>query len=173
MNNFSNRKEALMGDRYLQKIKAFIRSPGLQQERMEDLLRRIKVNLPALEEWLTEAEDHWSEEDGVYRFYHQSMKVFDRLQPLTKEGFQLIVKIGGETDPPNEWYCQIYQEGTERGFDESVNERWLECTRPILEAFWHTKYFIQMMLKYGKELESAPQCLPSGWAAVLYLFELR
>jgi hypothetical protein len=54
-----------------------------------------------------------------------------------------------------------------------VNERGLECTRPILEAFWHTKYFIQMMLKYGKELESAPQCLPSGWAAVLYLFELR
>jgi hypothetical protein len=49
----------------------------------------------------------------------------------------------------------------------------LECTHPILEAFWHTKYFIQMMLKYGRELESAPQCLPSGWAAVLYLFELR
>ena len=91
-----------MGDRYLEKMKAFIRTPGLQQERMEDLLRSIKANLPALEEWLSEAEDHWGEEDGVYRFYHQSWKVFDRLQPLTKEGFQLIVKIGGETDPPND-----------------------------------------------------------------------
>jgi hypothetical protein len=30
-----------------------------------------------------------------------------------------------------------------------------------------------MMIKYAKELESAPQMLPSGWAAVLYLFELR
>jgi hypothetical protein len=99
---FLRSKEALMGDRYLEKMKAFIRTPGLQQERMEDLLRRIKANLPALEEWLSEAEDHWGEEDGVYRFYHQSWKVFDRLQPLTKEGFQLIVKIGGETDPPND-----------------------------------------------------------------------
>jgi hypothetical protein len=65
---------------------------------MEDLLHRIKANVPALEEWLSEAEDHWGEEDGVYRFYHQSWKVFDRLQPLTKEGFQLIGEIGGETD---------------------------------------------------------------------------
>ena len=28
-----------------------------------------------------------------------------------------------------------------------------------------------MMAKYAKRLDSAPQCLPSGWAAVLYLFE--
>jgi hypothetical protein len=30
-----------------------------------------------------------------------------------------------------------------------------------------------MMAKYAKQVDSAPQCLPSGWAAVLYLFELR
>jgi hypothetical protein len=30
-----------------------------------------------------------------------------------------------------------------------------------------------MMAKYAKQLDSEPQCLPSGWAAVLYLFELR
>jgi hypothetical protein len=42
----------------------------------------------------------------------------------------------------------------------SVNEHRLEYTRPIVEAFWHTKYFIQMMVRYGKKLESAPQCLP-------------
>jgi hypothetical protein len=43
----------------------------------------------------------------------------------------------------------------------------------VLEAFWHTRYFIQMMARYGKKLESAPERLPSGWAAVLHLFELR
>jgi hypothetical protein len=42
-----------------------------------------------------------------------------------------------------------------------------------LDGFWHAKYFIQMMMKYAKELESAPQALPSGWAVVLYVFELR
>jgi hypothetical protein len=40
---FLRLKEALMGDRYLEKMKAFTRTPGLQQERMEDLLRRIKA----------------------------------------------------------------------------------------------------------------------------------
>ena len=39
---FLRLKEALMGDRYLEKMKAFTRTPGLQQERMEDLLRRTK-----------------------------------------------------------------------------------------------------------------------------------
>jgi len=28
-------------------------------------------------------------------------------------------------------------------------------------------------IKYGRELETAPRMLPSGWAAVLYLFNLR
>jgi hypothetical protein len=48
-----------------------------------------------------------------------------------------------------------------------------EKTRPILEAFWHTKCFVQMMIKYAKGLETAPQAMPSGWAAILGLFELR
>jgi hypothetical protein len=33
--------------------------------------------------------------------------------------------------------------------------------------------FTQMMIKYAKELETAPQMMPSGWAAILWLFELR
>jgi hypothetical protein len=69
-------------------------------KRADDLSQRMKAKLPQLEEWIAEAEDEWSEEDGVYRFYHQSWKVFDRLQPLTEAGFQLIVNIGGETDRP-------------------------------------------------------------------------
>jgi hypothetical protein len=30
-----------------------------------------------------------------------------------------------------------------------------------------------MICKYGKELNESPNALPSGWAAVLYLFDLR
>ena len=69
--------------------------------------------------------------------------------------------------------ARLSKEGTERGFNFSTNDEWLVQTRPILEAFWHTKYFVTMMIKYAKELESAPQMLPSDWAAVLYLFELH
>lgn len=36
---------------------------------------------------------------------------------------------------------------------------WRRLARPVLEAFWHAKYFIQMMVKYAKELESAPQAI--------------
>lgn len=68
-------------DRYLEKQKLFIRNPGMQQERVQDLLRRIKAELPAMEAWLAKADD----ENGVYRFYHHSNKVF-RLQNLTKAG---------------------------------------------------------------------------------------
>jgi len=30
-----------------------------------------------------------------------------------------------------------------------------------------------MCVKYGRELEKPPEILPSGWAAVLYLYGLR
>ena len=145
---------------------------GTYEARVNDLLMRIKARLPQLEELLAEIEDRSGEEDRVYRFYHQSFKVF-YLQELTLAGFKLIEEIGGETDAPHAWYCQIIKEGTAHKFDASTNDNWLKSTRPILEAFWHTKYFAQMMIKYAKELEMAPQAMPSGWAAILWLFELR
>jgi len=40
-------------------------------------------------------------------------------------------------------------------------------------AFLHTKYFVEMMIKYGTELKEAPHTLPSGWASVLYLYNMR
>ena len=157
-------------ERYLKKMLGLSHETHFQ--RMNDLLGRIKAHLADLENLANEIDDRWGEEDKVYRFYHHSIKVF-YLQDMVKEAFRLIEAIGGEQDSPNEWYRQIVKEGTERGFNSSTNDEWLVQTRPILEAFWHTKYFVTMMIKYAKELESAPQMLPSGWAAVLYLFELR
>ena len=43
----------------------------------------------------------------------------------------------------------------------------------MIEAFFHARFFLEMAVKYGKELEFPPQMLPSGWAAFLYLFNLR
>lgn len=73
----------------------------------------------------------------------------------------------------NRWFSEIVAEGTGHEFETSHNQDWLRHTRPIVEAFCHAHYFLKMTVKYGKELESAPDCLPSGWAAVLYLFDLR
>jgi hypothetical protein len=136
----------------------------------DDLLGRIKARLPLLEEWLAEIKGPYEEEDGIYRFYHQSFKVFGRLQPHTESGFKLISEIGS---PVNEWYQQIYQDGVRKETPEDMNEHWLKYARPILEAFWHTKYFIEMMVKYGRQLEFAPVSLPLGWAAIQALFGCR
>jgi hypothetical protein len=43
----------------------------------------------------------------------------------------------------------------------------------MVEAFAHARYFLEMACKYGKELEEPPQIMPSGWASVLYLYDLR
>jgi hypothetical protein len=117
---------------YLEKMRALIRE-GAHLACTNDLLVRINARLAELEELLAGIEDRSGEEDEVYRFYHQSFKVFD-LQELTLAGFKLIEEIGGETDPPHPWYCQIAQEGIGLKFEASTNDGWLKATRPILEA---------------------------------------
>jgi hypothetical protein len=143
-----------------------------------DLLSNIKAKLPVLEAWLTGIAGPYDEEDAVYRFYHQYYKIFERFQVSTEKGFQLIKEIGGDGTTINEWYLEIYQDAIRydsmaqvaQATGENMNEHWLKYARPILEGFWHTKYFIQMMVKYGKELNFAPIVLPSGWAAILTLY---
>lgn len=73
----------------------------------------------------------------------------------------------------NESFTAIVREGTGKIFEREHNQRWLEVTRPILEAFFHALYFLEMAVRYGKELEQPPAQLPSGWAAFLYLYNLR
>ena len=46
-------------------------------------------------------------------------------------------------------------------------------SRPIVEVFFHAHFMLKMVCKYGRDLSEPPQMLPSGWAAVLYLFNLR
>jgi hypothetical protein len=144
-----------------------------EQRRQEEvkLLFNIRDALPQLEQMWQQANNHWGYEDPVYRFYHQSFKVY-HLQKDTAE----IVKALGDLAPHlpmNPWFRQIVREGTGEQFSPEVNQRWPEATRPILEAFFHARYFLEMVCKYGKELNEPPDSLPSGWAAVLYLYGLR
>jgi hypothetical protein len=73
----------------------------------------------------------------------------------------------------NEWFQQILAKGTGKTFAMEDNKNWLDVTRPILEAFFHARYFLEMAVKYGRELEYPPRVMPSGWAALLYLYNLR
>jgi hypothetical protein len=101
-----------------------------------------------------------------------SYKVFD-LQDPVESAFKLINEIGDESDPPYSEYVQIVEAGTTNKFSATTNENWEAETKPILEAFWHTKYFINMMVKYAEDFEKVEMPTRPGMAEVLYLFELR
>lgn len=135
------------------------------------LLQNIKAQLPRLEELLAKVEDHWGMEDGIYRFYHQSFKVY-YLQGLTEEIYETLAALLPD-GPMNPWFLEIVKQGTGHEFDASSNEDWTRHTRPIVEAAFHAHYFLKMVCKYGKELETPPNAMPSGWALILYLFNLR
>jgi hypothetical protein len=140
--------------------------------RDERLLAAIKARLPELENLLLQFESDY--EDRLYRFYYQSFKVYS-LQESTLIAAEVFREIGKEVGQlPCAWFEEIATHGTGFVFELEHNKDWLPKTRPIVEAFLHAKYFLEMMVKYGRELDSAPdQFLPTGWAAILLLYNQR
>jgi hypothetical protein len=136
-----------------------------------ELLKSLKDMLANLESLLTADSDEWHYEDPVYRFYHASFKVF-YLQETTATIVQTLQSLVPRL-PLNVRFLQIVAEGTGKSFTPADNNRWTQATRPILEAFFHARYFLEMACKYGKQLDVPPQPMPSGWAALLYLYNLR
>ncbi len=145
----------------------------LEERRKEQtkLFKNLKVSVPVLEKLLAEVNDHWCYEDGVYRFYHQSFKVY-HLQGWIKK---IIAALEGLMPGRklNNWFMAIMGDGLAKEFERRDNFAWARTTRPIVEAFFHAKYMLEMAVKYGKELDEEPQTLPSGWAGFLYLYDLR
>jgi len=134
-------------------------------------LSNIKQQLPKLEKLLAPVESHWEIAGGCYRFYHQSFKVY-HVQQATEE-IRKALQNPLPNHPMNQWFGKIIAEGTGREFNLSHNQDWLHHTRPMLEAFFHAHYFLKLAVKYGRELNSTPDVLPSGWVAVPCLFNLR
>ncbi|MBI2666075.1 hypothetical protein HYX13_00525 [Candidatus Woesearchaeota archaeon] len=176
-------------------------------QKTELLLLNIQRDLPQLEELLKDVTgDMWNKEDLLYRYYHQSFKVYD-LQRITLEMYDALKNISPHLASPTpnslsptpnslsptpnslsptpnhsqrnfcEYFENIIKEGTEKKWIPEHNLRWEKECRPIIEAFFHAHYFLEMVVKYGKELqvgqEEVNNCLPSGWAAVLELYEIR
>jgi hypothetical protein len=142
------------------------------QKLSEELLANIKKNLPELEKLLKEVEGHWAMEDLIYRQYHYSFKVY-YIQDYTIKIVEALKKLAPKGVAEfNSMFDKIYKEGTGKTFKMEHNDDWLKYTRPMIEAFFHAQYFLQMAVKYSK-LDKAPECLPSGWALLLCYFNLR
>ena len=138
---------------------------------VQDLFRNLKASAAKLESLLARCSSHWGYEDPVYRFYHQSFKLYG-LQKTTTAIVGALQALAPERKL-NDGFLQIVRDGTGKTFELEHNRRWLEVTRPIVEAFFHARYFLEMGVAYAKELKAPPRTLPSGWAAFLSLYELR
>ena len=142
-------------------------------EKTDELLANIREHWSELAELLEEINSHWMYEDPIYRFYHQSWKVYD-LQNETTTIVEALKKIAPAGTTLCAAFQEIYQAGSGgKKFESQHNQQWSVHTRVFLEAFFHAKFFLEMAVKYGKELETAPMRLPSGWAALLCLYDLR
>lgn len=144
---------------------------SLQQE--HELLSNIQTRWSELYELLKEINSLWVYEDLVYRFYHQSFKVY-AIQAETKKIFNALQSIAPKGTTISPMFEEIYQAGASgKQFKIEHNQQWTMYTRVFIEAFFHAKYFLEMAVKYGEELKAVPTTLPSGWAALLCLYNLR
>lgn len=136
------------------------------------LLENIKRDLPELQALLDEVNSDFDLADYVYRFYHHSFKVF-YANSRTTEMVEAFKKLAPEGVELNKMFMEIVTDATGRKYNAETNPNWLRETRPVVEAAFHARQFLEMIVKYGKELDAPVQILPSGWAHVLYLFNLR
>ncbi len=142
-----------------------------RNKQMDQLLSNIKSRLPELTALFTEISGHWQYEDPIYRFYHESFKVY-HIQTYTQRIYDTLRSIAPPETALHEMFENIVTVGTGVKFEPSHNSAWARHTRPLLEAFFHARFFLEMAIKYGKELDTAPTVCPSGWAALLSLYNL-
>jgi hypothetical protein len=145
-------------------------TPEKRQRLEKLLLKRIKRHKGELKKTLQEMSGHWTYEDHFYRYYHGSYKVY-RTQTTTDQAVKLLRQLLPEREL-NLTFEQIIHEGTGKKFKLAHNKNWDKHTRPMLEAFAHAKFMIEMALRYAN-LTKLPQPMPSGYAALLYLYDLR
>ncbi len=144
-----------------------------KRSKEEDLLANIHAQWPKLNKLLNEVNSHWIYEDLIYRFYYQSFKVY-AIQDVTAKITGALKNIAPKGATLSPMYKKIYRAGASRKqFKLEHNQRWSVHTRPFLETFFHAKFFLEMAVKYGKELKTVPAIMPSGWAALLCLYNLR
>ncbi len=158
------------GNQELEEVFSRLLEPEAKERLTRLLLERLKDRRPQLEQMLKEMSGHWTYEDHFYRYYHGSFRVY-RVQDTTERAVRLLRGLLPERKL-NASFERIICEGTGKQFELGHNKEWDRHTRPMLEAFSHAKFMIEMAVRYAGA-PAPPVPLPSGWAALLYLYDLR
>jgi hypothetical protein len=153
------------------KAKANVDSLEWREAETARLLVAAKSKLSELKALLASASDHWGYEDPIYRFYHASFKVV-RAQTGTLKIVEALQALAPHLKL-NPDFLEIVAEGTGKQFLPSHKVNSPKSPRAMIEAFFHARHMLLMLCKYAEELPEAPPVLPSGWATVLYLYNIR
>jgi hypothetical protein len=141
---------------------------------MKKLLKpkRKRAAVPATHSLPFSYETKLAETDKLLRRIKADFRSLYFMQEYTN---QIVAKLQSLAPhlPLNDWFMEIVRQGTGRDFTLEDNRNWVTITRPMLEAFFHARYFLEMACKFGKELKTPPEVMPSGWAALLYLYNIR
>ena len=140
------------------------------------LLANIKKNRKKIKFLLKVVNDREGEYEGkVYRFYHYSFKVY-HLHMIIKP----IIEVLRACDPkPVKQFCVFFQTILNDAemvgaWKEEHNKEWLKYTRPIVEAFLHAKYMLEMADLCDKLYRRAPRgFIDQKWGSLLELYEIR
>jgi hypothetical protein len=157
-------------EKQFQELLSRLLKPEEQDRLIRLLLQRLKERKPQLELMLAEMSGHWNYEDHFYRYYHGSFKVY-RVQATTESAVVLLRDLLRERRL-NRDFERIIGDGTGQQFEAEHNQEWDKHTRPLLEAFAHAKFMVEMAVRYA-DLPEPPATMPSGWATLLYLYDLR
>lgn len=153
--------------------KASLRPGSVEWREAEErkLLAASKQRLPELKALLAFASDHWHYEDPVYRFYHHSLKVY-RAETTTLKIVGALRALAPHLEL-NPDFAEIIAGGTKAPTGSSGETGGIDRSRAMIEALFHARHALEMLCKYAGELSAPPPALPSGWATVLHLYNIR
>lgn len=114
----------------------------------ETLLRNLRSRQSDLTALLENCSSRWGFEDPICRFYHQSFKVYS-IQGETARIVHALESLAPER-PLKPWFRQIIEQGTARSSRQADNQDWPPAARPILEAFFHARFFLEMAVRYAR-----------------------
>jgi len=131
-----------------------------RQEKGAQLLSTIQARLPELQA-LWRKSVPLGYEDPIYRYYHNSFKVY-RVQQTTLDIFRILQSLMPDRYL-NMSFCRIVRAGTGQVFEFSHNVKWtntrVPCSkRSSMPGTCWTCFEIR------RQLTEAPRMLPSGWA---------
>jgi len=132
------------------------------------LLANLRRRAPDLRTLLDRV-SHWNVYDHcLYKFYAGSFKVY-HLQDATEQIAAALAAIAPDGRTFHPIFIEIVRAGTGREFTKDDNEHWVERTAPIVQAFLHVKFFLEMAVKCAVSPDP-PRSVGSGWQALMELY---